>query len=85
MTTPEQARDQEANIPPAEEKSGTVKALDATADKVRGVRRALTINEDDPFHVGALKILGMVLVAILLLGLSPLIILGLMAGFAAAA
>lgn len=59
--------------------------LDAAAARVDGLRRALTIQEDDSPLVGALKILGMIVTAVLLLALSPLILLGLVVGLAAAA
>ena len=59
--------------------------MDQASAQFSGLQRALTINEGDPVHVGAIKILGMILAGALVLGLSPLIILGLIAGFAAAA
>ena len=58
--------------------------IDQAAEKLTGLQRALTIQEDDPFWVGGLKILGMILTGALLLALSPLIILGLAVGLAAA-
>lgn len=67
------------------EAGGTTQALDAAAEQLSGLRRALTIQEGDSALVGAAKILGMIVVAALLLALSPLIILGLVVGLAAAA
>lgn len=59
--------------------------LDAAAERLTGLQRALTIQDGDSFAMGAVKILGMIATAILLLALSPLILLGLAVGLAAAA
>ena len=67
------------------EAEGTSKVLDTAAEQLTGLRRALTIQEGDSAVLGAVKILGMIVVAVLLLALSPLIILGLVVGLAAAA
>lgn len=67
------------------EADGTTKVLDTAAERLTGIRRALTIQEGDSALVGAVKIVGMIVVAVLLLALSPLIILGLVVGLAAAA
>lgn len=64
---------------------GSNAVLDRAAEQFTSVRRSLTVHEDDPWYVGGAKIFGMILLGALLLGLSPLIILGLIAGFAAAA
>lgn len=84
-TPPTDQPDASAGEGPQGEAGGTTKALDAAAEQLTGLRRALTIQDDDPVWVGAAKILGMIVVAVLLLGLSPLIILGLVVGLAAAA
>ena len=84
-TPPNDQSDASGEEGPEGEASGTAKALDAAAAQLTGVRRALTIQDDDSVWVGAVKIVGMIVVAVLLLGLSPLIILGLVVGLAAAA
>ena len=65
--------------------AATHAVLERTSEQMGRLRDALTLRRDDPFYVGALKIAGMIVSAVLLLALSPLIILGLAVGLAAAA
>lgn len=59
--------------------------LDQATARLSGLQAALAIQPEDPWYVGGAKILGMIVVGALLVALSPLIVLGLIAGFAAAA
>jgi len=74
--------------PPQEEVKDDDKGnpvLKETAAQISKVRQYLTVQEEDSLFVGGLKMLGMAIVAILLLAISPLILLGLVVGLAAAA
>ena len=59
--------------------------LKETSAQISKVRQYLTIQENDSLLVGGLKMLGMGVLAIFLLAISPLILLGLIVGLAAAA
>ena len=69
----------------AEGDDGRPAVVAKAADALGGLQAALALQPDDPWYVGGAKILGMILAGALVLGLSPLIILGLIAGLAAAA
>lgn len=56
----------------------------SVGDKLTGIRAALTPQRDDPKHVAALKILGLIGLGALLVVLSPLVIAGLATALAAA-
>ncbi len=73
--------------PPAPSSSadGGVPVIDQAAERVSALRRALEIQPDDSKLVGFAKILGIGLLAIVLLALSPLILVGLFIGLLAAA
>ncbi|MFK8056179.1 MAG: hypothetical protein AB8F78_08695 [Saprospiraceae bacterium] len=72
--------------PKKEEKESEGNAvLKETSAQISKVRQYLTVQEEDSLLVGGLKMLGMAAVAIFLLAISPLILLGLIVGLAAAA
>ena len=60
-------------------------AVERAGEKVKGLRRALQVQPDDPRHVAFAKIAAVALIAIVLLVLSPLIIFGLVTGLTVAA
>ena len=60
-------------------------AVERAGEKVKGLRRALQVQPDDPRHVAFGKIAAVALIAIVLLVLSPLILFGLFTGLAVAA
>ena len=71
--------------PSPEEDSAGNAAADKLKDTYKWWDNLATINAEDPFWVGALKIGARLLGILILLALSPLILLGLMLGFIAAA
>lgn len=72
-----------------EEEDKAVKPTEELADKVKGTyewwNNLATINAEDPFWVGALKIGVRIIGILLLIALSPLILMGFMMAFIAAA
>ena len=80
-TPPESTRVIEKREAPESDPS----AVERAGEKVKGLRRALQVQPDDPKHVAAAKIAAVAGLAILLLVISPLIIFGLITGLAVAA
>ncbi len=77
-------REGAADASPADDASGTAVVLDQAAAKLSWLQRSLAIQDHDPWYVGGAKIIAMIITGLLLVALSPLIILGLIVGLAAA-
>lgn len=71
--------------PPKDKKQNTSdKMLDKAADTLNWWNRLASINADDPFWVGLIKIGIRIIGILIMLAISPFVILGLILGFIAA-
>lgn len=72
------------NDPSDENQGVSDKMLDKAATTLNWWNRAASINADDPFWVGVIKIGIRIIGILILLAISPFVIIGLILGFIAA-